>query len=125
MQFMRMLILCLVAVDASERGRNEKPNEGQLPDSQRQRVVYHLKKPKFNLLASNAVPAVDKIQFNHFQRYDDVKAKEEKRPTINDLANQRNVGQKLSGWKLHHLCQHLSQVVRKDPQPSAQAFNFV
>ncbi|XP_055854907.1 mucin-19 [Episyrphus balteatus] len=40
---------------------------------------------------------------NHFQRHSDVKPREERRPTVMDLANQANVLGKINGWKVHHL----------------------
>uniref|UniRef100_A0A182SAM6 Histone deacetylase complex subunit SAP130 C-terminal domain-containing protein n=1 Tax=Anopheles maculatus TaxID=74869 RepID=A0A182SAM6_9DIPT len=40
---------------------------------------------------------------NHFQRYTDVKQREERRPTVMDIANQSHILQKLNGWKIYHL----------------------
>ncbi|KAK3608748.1 hypothetical protein CHS0354_002382 [Potamilus streckersoni] len=48
---------------------------------------------------------------NHFQRYSDVKPKEERRPTVNELSNQRGVTQKASGWKLFHMAAQLEDLV--------------
>ncbi|KAL3846867.1 hypothetical protein ACJMK2_017821 [Sinanodonta woodiana] len=48
---------------------------------------------------------------NHFQRYGDVKPKEERRPTVNELSNQRGVTQKASGWKLFHMAAQLEDLV--------------
>ena len=94
--------------------KNDKPAEGlPLPEPQPQNVVYHLKKPHASLIESNKV-VLPKVRANHFIRYDDVKAKDEKRPTINDLANQKNVVQKIGGWKLQHLNQQMDQVVSKE-----------
>ena len=36
---------------------------------------------------------------------------EERRPTVNELANQRGVVQKSSGWKLYHLAAQLEEIV--------------
>ncbi|XP_046675529.1 histone deacetylase complex subunit SAP130 [Homalodisca vitripennis] len=44
-----------------------------------------------------------KSKNHHFLRYSDVRPKEEKRPTVTDLAAQKNVMQKSKGWKIHHL----------------------
>ncbi len=93
-------------------GKSEKPPEDVvLPEPPPQNVVYHLKKPRTSLLDSNKVALTTKVRTNHFLRYDDVKSKDEKRPTINDLANQRNVVQKIGGWKLQHLSLQMDQVV--------------
>ncbi|XP_052903365.1 serine-rich adhesin for platelets [Anopheles moucheti] len=40
---------------------------------------------------------------NHFQRYTDVKQREERRPTVMDIANQSHILQKVNGWKIYHL----------------------
>lgn len=36
---------------------------------------------------------------------------EERRPTVNELANQRAIVQKASGWKLYHLAAQLEELV--------------
>merc|ERR1712156_134150 len=41
-----------------------------------------------------------KSRANHFLRYSDVKSKDERRPTVNELANQKFVLQKINGWKI-------------------------
>jgi histone deacetylase complex subunit SAP130 len=88
-------------------GFSEKSKE--LPDaSPSEHIVYYIKKPHVSLL--NDSYAARPIT-NHFFKYSDVKAKEERRPTINDLANQKNVSQKVTGWKLTHLMHQIDQVV--------------
>ncbi|XP_014234757.1 histone deacetylase complex subunit SAP130-B [Trichogramma pretiosum] len=42
-------------------------------------------------------------RFNHFKRHSDVRAKEEKKPTVSDIAQQKQVLQRVHGWKLYHL----------------------
>uniref|UniRef100_A0AAR5PK97 Histone deacetylase complex subunit SAP130 C-terminal domain-containing protein n=1 Tax=Dendroctonus ponderosae TaxID=77166 RepID=A0AAR5PK97_DENPD len=44
-----------------------------------------------------------KATHNHYQRYSDVKPKDDRRPTIIDLANQNRVLDKVNGWKIYHL----------------------
>lgn len=48
---------------------------------------------------------------NHFQRYSDVKPREERRPTVMDLANQAHVVQKVNGWKIYHLSSQMEDLV--------------
>ncbi|KAL5004558.1 hypothetical protein ScPMuIL_018014 [Solemya velum] len=48
---------------------------------------------------------------NHFTRYTDVKDKEERRPTVNELSNQRGIMQKASGWKLYHMAAQMEDLV--------------
>ena len=44
-----------------------------------------------------------KSRHNHFLRYSDVRVKDDRRPTVNELANTTNVLQKINGWKIYHL----------------------
>ena len=36
---------------------------------------------------------------------------EERRPTVNELANQKGIHQKASGWKIYHLAAQLEEMV--------------
>ncbi|BES88737.1 Sin3A-associated protein [Nesidiocoris tenuis] len=40
---------------------------------------------------------------NHFLRYTDVKPKDDKKPAFSELSNQKNINQRLNGWKLYHI----------------------
>ncbi|CAH1782042.1 unnamed protein product [Owenia fusiformis] len=51
-----------------------------------------------------------KARNNHFVRYVDVKPKDERRPTVNELSNQKGIGQKASGWRLYHLAAQLEDM---------------
>lgn len=48
---------------------------------------------------------------NHFQRYSDVKPREERPTTVIDLANQASVMQKVNGWKIFHLNAQMEDLV--------------
>lgn len=48
---------------------------------------------------------------NHFQRYSDVKPREERPTTVMDLANQASVMQKVNGWKIFHLNAQMEDLV--------------
>lgn len=52
-----------------------------------------------------------KAAHNHFQRYSDVKPREERRPTVIDLANQPHVMQKVKGWKIYHMTAQIEDMV--------------
>ncbi|XP_041352759.1 histone deacetylase complex subunit SAP130-A-like [Gigantopelta aegis] len=52
-----------------------------------------------------------KPRYNHFCRYSDVKPKDERRPTVNELSNQRGIQQKASGWKLYHMAAQLENLM--------------
>ncbi|XP_039443589.1 mucin-19 [Culex pipiens pallens] len=53
---------------------------------------------------------------NHFQRYTDVKQREERRPTIVDIANQSHVLQKVNGWKVYHLSAQIEDLCELESQ---------
>lgn len=59
------------------------------------------KRPSISLM--NSYRHTWKSRHNHYLRYSDVKPKDERRPTVTDLANQKQVLQKLNGWKIYHL----------------------
>lgn len=42
-------------------------------------------------------------RLHHYRRPSDVRPKEERRPTVAELAQQKQVIQKLNGWKIYHL----------------------
>lgn len=52
-----------------------------------------------------------KSRHHHFLRYNDVKYKEDKKPTVNDIANQKYVTQKINGWKIYHLSSQMEDLV--------------
>ncbi|KAF6214435.1 hypothetical protein GE061_009178 [Apolygus lucorum] len=53
---------------------------------------------------------------NHFNRYTDVKPKEERKPTLSEIANQKNVVQKLTGWKIYHIATHLEDLANSETE---------
>ena len=60
------------------------------------------KRPAMSLL--NALgPRSWRPASSHFVKYTDVRGRDERRPTIADLASQRHVSQKINGWKIHHI----------------------
>lgn len=52
-----------------------------------------------------------KATHNHYLRHTDVRPKDERRPTIMDLANQYRVQDKVNGWKIHHLTTQMEDLV--------------
>ncbi|XP_037033626.1 histone deacetylase complex subunit SAP130-A isoform X2 [Bradysia coprophila] len=57
-----------------------------------------------------------KAATNHFQRYSDVKPREERRPSVMDLANQANVSQTVNGWKIFHLTAQMEDLCDLESQ---------
>lgn len=86
----------------SEEKLRKESKEGEVDDVVSGRVKgAPLKRPAISLLSSYR--HTWKSRHHHFLRYTDVKPKEERRPTINELASQKMVHQKINGWKLYHL----------------------
>lgn len=52
-----------------------------------------------------------KSRHHHFMRYTDVKYKDEKKPSVSDIANQKYVAQKINGWKIYHLSAQMEDLV--------------
>jgi len=67
------------------------------------------KRPAMSLLNSCGTRTW-KTGTNHFQKYSDVRVRDERRPTITDLASQRHIGQKINGWKIHHISGQLEEL---------------
>ncbi|OQR77603.1 hypothetical protein BIW11_06978 [Tropilaelaps mercedesae] len=51
-----------------------------------------------------------KARFNHFVHHSDVRSKDDKRPTVNELANQKCAAQRAHGWKLYHIKGQVEEV---------------
>lgn len=71
--------------------------------------VTFCKRPTMSLL--RGYQHTWKSRHNHFLKYSDVKPKEEKRQTVNDLVNQKGVLQKANGWKMYHLTTQMDEVI--------------
>lgn len=59
-----------------------------------------------------------KSRHNHYIRYSDVRPKDERRPTVAELAAQKQVLQKLEGWKVHHLSTQMEELSELEQQVS-------
>ncbi|XP_037562707.2 histone deacetylase complex subunit SAP130-like [Dermacentor silvarum] len=73
------------------------------------KCVAFCKRPSMSLLTSYSHNW--KTRQNHFIRHTDVKPKDDKKQTVNDLANQKGVLQKANGWKVFHLASQMEDVV--------------
>ena len=72
-------------------------------------MVTVLKRPRVSLMSSYRQSW--KARNHHFVRYSNVKLKDERRPTVSDLANQKHVMQKVHGWKIYHLSAQIDEMV--------------
>uniref|UniRef100_A0A182JNZ1 Histone deacetylase complex subunit SAP130 C-terminal domain-containing protein n=1 Tax=Anopheles christyi TaxID=43041 RepID=A0A182JNZ1_9DIPT len=74
-----------------------------------------LRKPH-NLSLLQSYKQTWKSANNHFQRYTDVKQREERHPTVMDIANQSHILQKLNGWKIYHLSAQIEDLCDLESQ---------
>ncbi|XP_043926794.1 histone deacetylase complex subunit SAP130 [Protopterus annectens] len=51
-----------------------------------------------------------KAAYHHFQRYSDVRVKEEKKTTLQEIANQKGIACRAQGWKVHLCAAQLLQL---------------
>lgn len=93
--------------DDSDGNHSDEPKDGA-PEAKR---VTTVRKPASASLL-NSYKQNWKATHNHYLRYSDVRPKDERRPTIMDLANQYRVLDKVNGWKIHHLSTQMEDLVR-------------
>ncbi|KAK1796772.1 hypothetical protein P4O66_009787 [Electrophorus voltai] len=65
-------------------------------------------KPPITLLRHYRNPW--KAAYHHFQRYSDIRVKEEKKSSLQDVASQRGVACRVQGWKVHLCAAQLMQL---------------
>ncbi|XP_075717524.1 histone deacetylase complex subunit SAP130 isoform X3 [Rhinoderma darwinii] len=53
-----------------------------------------------------------KAAYHHFQRYTDVRVKEEKKLTLQEIANQKGIACRVQGWKTHLCAAQLLQLTK-------------
>ncbi|XP_064456664.1 histone deacetylase complex subunit SAP130-A-like isoform X3 [Ornithodoros turicata] len=87
-------------MDSKEAILKEKDDE--------MRCITFCKRPAMSLLTTYSHSW--KSRHNHFARHSDVKPKDDKKLTVNDLANQKGVLQKANGWKVFHLTSQMEEV---------------
>ncbi|CAL1527860.1 unnamed protein product [Lymnaea stagnalis] len=99
-----------------EQRAKEKEIRGEYTDEEGVRWVLNKPKPTYVLLQPEFIN--NKTKNNHFIRYSDVKPKEERRPTVHELSNQRGITQKVNGWKLYFTASQLEELmdVERDMQ---------
>lgn len=108
----------------SESGWDQDMNQDQADDEdemssddEREKPPNFIQgKPHMSLL--NSYRHTWKSRHNHFLRYSDVKSKDERRPTVNELANQKFVLQKINGWKIYHLSASMEDIVDMESELS-------
>ncbi|KAG1940873.1 histone deacetylase complex subunit SAP130a isoform X1 [Pimephales promelas] len=98
---------------ASSRPPGNRPERHESPpreyvDEDGVRYVPVRSRPPLTLLRHYRNPW--KAAYHHFQRYSDIKVKEEKKGSLQDMANQRGVACRAQGWKVHLCAAQLLQL---------------
>nr|XP_046248315.1 histone deacetylase complex subunit SAP130a isoform X3 [Scatophagus argus] len=91
----------------SRAERRESPPR-EYVDEEGVRYVPVRPRPPVTLLRHYRNPW--KAAYHHFQRYSDIRVKEEKKGTLQDMANQRGVACRAQGWKIHLCAAQLRQL---------------
>uniref|UniRef100_H3D8C7 Sin3A-associated protein a n=1 Tax=Tetraodon nigroviridis TaxID=99883 RepID=H3D8C7_TETNG len=87
--------------------RRESPPR-EYVDEEGVRYVPVKPRPPITLLRHYRNPW--KAAYHHFQRYSDIRVKEEKKSTLQDMASQRGVACRAQGWKIHMCAAQLRQL---------------
>ncbi|XP_071539358.1 uncharacterized protein Sap130 isoform X2 [Panulirus ornatus] len=77
-------------------------------------TVILTNRPTMSLLSS--FRQTWKPRHNHFVRHTDVKPKDEKRLTVNEIANQKMALQRVNGWKIVHLSGQVDDLVELETE---------
>lgn len=98
--------------EAASGGTNAEPSDSK-EGNVRERCtgkMYVVKRPT-NVSLLRTYKHSWKARNNHFQRYTDVKVREERRSSVTELASQRQVVQRVKGWKIYHLSTQFEDLV--------------
>ncbi|XP_071798501.1 uncharacterized protein [Asterias amurensis] len=81
--------------------KEKKEKKPAVPDLEHLNIVHFFRRPCLRLI--DAYRQSWKPTHNHFERYTDVRPKEEKKSNIHEIANQRGIVKKTDGWKVRHI----------------------
>uniref|UniRef100_V5GNA3 Histone deacetylase complex subunit n=1 Tax=Anoplophora glabripennis TaxID=217634 RepID=V5GNA3_ANOGL len=93
----------------SEGNHSDEPRDGAPEAGQ----ITTVRKPASASLL-NSYRHNWKANHNHYLRHSDVRPKDERRPTIMDLANQHKVQEKVNGWKIFHLSTQMEDLAEQE-----------
>lgn len=110
MQFISESTIKKEPIDESDGNQSDEQQRDGAPESNQ---ITTIRKPATASLL-NSYRQTWKATHNHYLRYSDVKPKDERRPTIMDLANQYRVQDKVNGWKIHHLSTQMEDLAEQE-----------
>lgn len=99
-----------LAVDSVKEEEEDTQSEYREEYVDDEGIRWTIEKCRPNVSLMNFYSISWKPRNNHFNRHTDIKPKEERRPTVNELANQRGAVQKASGWKLYHMAAQMEDL---------------
>lgn len=73
-----------------------------------------MKRPRISIVANYKINT--KAAHNHFQRYSDVKAKEERKPSIQEIASQKGIVQRANGWRIQHIAGQIDELITAEQE---------
>jgi histone deacetylase complex subunit SAP130 len=72
-------------------------------------VTIARRRPRASLLAAST--GTWRARYNHFLRYSDVRRKDDRKPTVNEIANEPLVMQRVNGWKMHYVSSQMEEIL--------------
>ncbi|XP_078381739.1 uncharacterized protein LOC144664466 isoform X2 [Oculina patagonica] len=73
-----------------------------------------LKRPKISIVANYKINT--NAAHKHFQRYSDVKVKEERKPSIQEIASQKGIVQRANGWRVQHIAGQMDELISAEQE---------
>ncbi|XP_018117546.1 histone deacetylase complex subunit SAP130-B isoform X3 [Xenopus laevis] len=101
---------CHAVKPFTSRPEKRKSPPKEYIDEEGVRYVPVRPRPPITLLRHYRNPW--KAAYHHFQRYTDVRVKEEKKLTLQDVANQKGITCRVQGWKTHLCAAQLLQLIK-------------
>ncbi|XP_072263942.1 histone deacetylase complex subunit SAP130 isoform X4 [Pyxicephalus adspersus] len=101
---------CHTVKPLTSRPEKRKSPPKEYIDEEGVRYVPVRPRPPITLLRHYRNPW--KAAYHHFQRYSDVRVKEEKKLTLQEIANQKGIACRVQGWKTHLCAAQLLQLIK-------------
>ncbi|KAK3754015.1 hypothetical protein QZH41_020286 [Actinostola sp. cb2023] len=112
-----------VPLEEASSDDDEKKAKPQVEDTMDDDLKFILhKRPKISIFGGYKVNT--KAAHNHFLKYSDVKIKEERKPTVQDIANQKGIVHRVSGWRVHHVAAQMDDLSSVEQQVLQKLFEF-
>lgn len=99
----------------TSQGSTSAAKDGMVVPAKDATSIANSRKPR-NVSLLESYKQSWKAANNHFQRYTDVKQREERRASMVDIANQSHVLQKVNGWKIYHLSAQIEDLCELESQ---------